>query len=92
MNIGTKLNICLLRIPSFQVSCLRSFGSDQSKPSYTINSNFPSFAIKGENKFGEFTNRPNYQVFASAVVNGKVHSPPKELPEHPDELIEGKAI
>ena len=94
MNARTKLNSCLsiLRIPSYQVH------SQQSKrffSNYTYSNfyrNFPWIKIKGENKFGEFTNRPNYQVFASVLLNGKVHSHPKELPVDPDELVKGKAI
>ena len=91
MNARTKLNLCLgiLRIPSYQVPYLQSCIGQQSKRFYTINSNFPSIKIKGENTFGEFTNRPNYQVFASVVINGEVHSPPKKLPVHPNELVEG---
>ena len=94
MNARTKLNLCLgiLKIPTYQVPYLQSCVGQQSKRFYTINSNFPSIKIKGENTFGEFTNRPNYQVFASVLLNGKVHSPPKDLPVDPDELVKGKAI
>ena len=88
MNVGIKLKTCsgFLRIPSFQVLCLRSFGDDKL---FKDNQNFPSIKIKGENKFGEFTNYPNFNIFASVAINGKIHTKGKNSPVDPDELVEG---
>ena len=88
MNVGVKLKTCsgFLRLPSFQVLWLRSFGDNKL---FKDNQNFPSIKIKGENKFGEFTNYPNFNIFASVAINGKVHTKGKNSPVDPDELVEG---
>ena len=88
MNVGTKLKTCnsFLRIPSFQVLCLRSFGDGKLNKD---NQNFPSIKIKGENKFGNFTTYPNFNIFASVAINGKIHTKGKNSPVDPDELVEG---